>query len=75
MPLLIEFDNFHYSQRILLLVLAGYPTLLQQLLPLLWQTRELARGGIESDMCKMHRIVGGANLWPFGLVQELRHEA
>lgn len=75
MALLVKLDDLHDGLRILFLLEARDATLLEELLPLLGQTRELARGGIEPDMGEVDGVVRGADLGTLGGVEHLGHEA
>ncbi len=72
--LLVELDDLHDRLGVLLLLRFGDTALLQQLLPLLRQASELARGGVEADMGEVDGVVGSADLWPLGGIEEVRHE-
>jgi hypothetical protein len=73
--LLIEFNDFHDGLRVLFLIRPGDAALLQELLPCLGKTGELAGGRVEADVGEMDGIEGGADLESLGLVQKVGDEA
>jgi len=75
MSLLIEFDNLHYSLRILLLVRLGDTAFLEKLLPFLGETGELAGGRVETNMSEMNWIIWRANFWTLGGVEDEAKDA
>lgn len=72
--LLVELDDLHDGLGILLLLQARYATFLEQLLPFLGKTCELASGGIEADVGEMDRVVGCADLWAPAGGKDLGHK-
>ena len=72
--LLVKLDNFHDRLRVLLLVRLGNATLLEELLPFLRKTGELAGRRVETDVCKVDGIVRRADLGTLRAVEEIGHE-
>ena len=56
MSLLVEFDNLHDHLGIILLLLTGDISLLEELLRLLGHTSELTGGRVEADMHESYGI-------------------
>jgi hypothetical protein len=69
--LLVEFDDLHNRLRVLLLLLAGDPRLLEELLPLLGHPSELSRRRVEADVHEVDWVVRDRDFWTLGGCEEV----
>lgn len=63
--LLVELDDLHDGLGVLLLLLAGYACVLEELLPLSREAGEFARACIEANMGEVDGVVRRADFRPF----------
>ena len=69
--LLVEFDDFDDSLGVLLLFGSGDTRFLEELLPFLGETGELAGGGVESDVREVDGVIRRGYLWSLGRVEKV----